>query len=520
MRHLLDGRVPHHIQAPPLVSDAETDSFPFRFVLRAIPLDLGDDLSRELAYITTANNGRQQNYSNELIEKGLPDHWTWDPDDSGNGHHIYINSETGDESTVHPARFHIPDDDGPTTLPPGWERRLDGWGNLFFVDHNTQRAVREDPRSNTKIDQRTGLPQGWNRIRDHSGQPYFYNVLGKMVLGTYSASFMNEKSVKGKAILSRVPKNGEDPHTLDMRSRPRDRLPDSKKAKAAEKRIRRMTKNEKQHYYELFATAPKKSPLFITLDEALEHCKAFKVPSPVVRDILFQTDSDRDRKWDCDEYAAALHAIRVTMEKNFHESRKSVPTQDERRAYYAMFECAKSADALVMTLDEVIDMCKAFALPKDLVEGIWARADANWDRHYDPNEFAVGMHQIMKEVERREGTSLTSHNQAVMSQLPAGTQEQTADKLEALRMNVVNPSMGPSETSGSFGDKQTQPMGSGDLSAEFTGMNITGVEATSNALLHDIANHDQQEAQPEVKSTSESTNGGKTARLLSAKPSV
>ncbi|KAI1332851.1 hypothetical protein F5Y16DRAFT_356748 [Xylariaceae sp. FL0255] len=64
------------------------------------------------------------------------------------------------DTTVRPSSFYDESSEYSVKLPPGWDRRLDSWGNLFFVDKNTKVAVREDPRFNTRTQgcQNVGIP--------------------------------------------------------------------------------------------------------------------------------------------------------------------------------------------------------------------------------------------------------------------------------------------------------------------------------------------------------------------------
>ena len=374
-----------------------------RFFLNSLYLDLMDDLSGELACIEIGNGGKRLTYSDELIDRSLPEDWTWDPDDTGKGHHVYISAQTGERSTVHPARFGDPD----IPLLPGWDRRLDAWGNLFFVDHNTKNAVREDPRWNPDIDKDTGLPLGWKAVLDHAGKTFYYREFGKMVHGTYVPQTMQNKSLRGKKILKRVPVEGEDPHLLDLNARPRDQARVQERARIAteaeKRKIRDMTDEEKRHYYSLFSAASKEDDLFITFAEAMAHCQGFGLPSGIIPGILTKSDDNQDKRLDVDEYATALHRIRVAIENEFATHEISPPTEEENAVYHEMFKQAKKPDQLVLTLDEVLELCKSYELPKDLTDRVWANADANNDQHYSPNEFAKGMHQVIKEYERREG---------------------------------------------------------------------------------------------------------------------
>lgn len=362
--------------------------------------------------LQTGNNGGPIQYSNAVIGKGLPKHWTFDPDDTGNGHHIYIDGEIGIESetTVHPSRFYDETSDCPTQLPPGWDRRLDSWGNLFFVDKNTKIAVREDPRFDPKIDQNTGLPIGWHSIKDHTNdRSFFYTNIGKIIVGTYLAPSMNDRSLRGKTILSDIPKNGQDPHLLARRDRPRDRRRDVEKQKReqekARSRGRKMTGEEKQQYSRLFEEAPKANPHFISLGEATEHCKSFQISPTTALVILVKSDSDHDQQLDCDEYATALHSIRLHLENEFQNNPILPATAQQKTSYHGLFAKAEKARSHVMTVDEVWEYSQSLGLPDDLVKSTWERNDTNQDQLYNPNEFANGFHELTCEFQRRSGKS-------------------------------------------------------------------------------------------------------------------
>jgi len=370
-------------------------------------LDLGDELSREYVRLSIGNNGLPIPYSQEVLAQSLPQDWTLDPDFDGQGHCVYLDysTEPDGQYSVHPSRFFDISGDSPTALPPGWDRRLDTWGNLFFVDHNTRSAVREDPRFNRKIDQLTGLPQGWHKITDHNDMPFFYWLIGKRILGTYDPANMTNKSVQGKFKLRSVPTAGTDPYTVATSDLPRDLAIARKEQEAAKLRPREMTDEEKHHYDAHFAAVPKADTVFISLIEALEHCKSFTIQPAVAYQILLQTDSDHDCKWDVDEYSDALHGIRVYLEKFFRDNPIQPPTPQQKAYYHAMFTNWKKSDSLRMTREEVVAGCKSTGLPEVLIEAIWERADANHDRFYNPNEFAEGMHRIVEEVNRRKGMS-------------------------------------------------------------------------------------------------------------------
>ena len=143
-----------------------------------VPYDLADNVSLELAKHLNSTGRGWNACSDELIDKSLPSRWRFERDKSGKGRHSYLDTMTGVYQTVHPARFFVEDDPTPIGLPPGWKRRIDAWGSLFFVDDNTESATREDPRFNLDVDEDTGLPQGWHRISDHRGKRFLLRGRG------------------------------------------------------------------------------------------------------------------------------------------------------------------------------------------------------------------------------------------------------------------------------------------------------------------------------------------------------
>nr|KAF6330104.1 itchy E3 ubiquitin protein ligase [Myotis myotis] len=57
-------------------------------------------------------------------------------------------------------------------LPPGWEKRTDGNGRVYFVNHNTRITQWEDPRSQGQLNEKP-LPEGWEMRFTVDGIPYF-----------------------------------------------------------------------------------------------------------------------------------------------------------------------------------------------------------------------------------------------------------------------------------------------------------------------------------------------------------
>ncbi|KAG8446212.1 hypothetical protein GDO86_013894 [Hymenochirus boettgeri] len=57
-------------------------------------------------------------------------------------------------------------------LPAGWEKRTDGNGRVYFVNHATRTTQWEDPRSQGQLNEKP-LPEGWEMRFTVDGIPYF-----------------------------------------------------------------------------------------------------------------------------------------------------------------------------------------------------------------------------------------------------------------------------------------------------------------------------------------------------------
>ena len=300
---------------------------------------------------------------------------------------------------MHPARYYDPDSDIPSRLPHGWDRRLDSWGNLFFVDHHTKQAVREDPRFSRKVDQDTGLPFGWRKVQDHRNEPFFYFLRGKVVVGTDVPSAMNSKSMDGKMRLRRAPTNGEDPAQLRDRTSREIEMENAQKAAASF--VPTMRPEERVTYYRLFGEARKANSFFVTLEEALQYCETFSLPPGTIRDIFSRTDTNRDAQWNIDEFSEALHAIKFELERKFANSGPSSMTDEERQTYHASFEVHKHPDQPVFRSREIAAACQEYSLSLDKLKRIWKHADSNNDGRWNIDEFANAMHETVTEGERQ-----------------------------------------------------------------------------------------------------------------------
>ena len=283
----------------------------------------------------------------DLISNSLSEDWEFEVVLKPHGIR-YINTLEKWASTVHPARFHNPDSKLSDQLPEAWDRRLDSWGNIFFVDKHTKTATRQDPRFNEKVDQTTGLPIGWRKILDHDDKPFFYKNKGKMIIGTKKPESMMTKNMTGsKHFLEREPKDGEKPVISEAGLRLRGRQYKTSKPQVS-------------------AEVSKSAPP----SDSVEH-KTEETPT-----------KDVDRGTEAKASPDIGH--------------------EERIKWYTMFASALKPQQACITLEEALDQCKAFELPDDLVQEIWERSDANHDRQIDINEYANAMHEIMFTLAKQE----------------------------------------------------------------------------------------------------------------------
>ena len=323
-----------------------------------LPWDLDDDVSRELVELLIGASGhvrRPDDY--EAIMRNLPEEWYSRISSPGQNIH-YINIDEAWRSTVHPARFTDPKSEVSNHLPDGWDRRLDSWGNLFFVDHHTKSAVRENPRFNKKVDQNTGLPMGWRSIKDLKNTEFFFRKQGRMIVGTYDATTLNSKDLRNKMFIDGEPRDGEEPKmsdtgrellgetgTVQVHTAPPFCPPPAAaltssapvvdslvEAQIANNRVTEavgsspaattraslppMTENEKAKYYAMFDAAHKESKWFINKEEAMEQSHAFGLPPNIAKDIWKRSDANHDRRWNIDEYANAIHEIMIETGKH------------------------------------------------------------------------------------------------------------------------------------------------------------------------------------------------------------
>ena len=108
---------------------------------------------------------------------------------------------------MHP--IYLLDDKDSATIPSGWDYRLDTWGGLFYIDHNTCTARRQHPKYDATIDLSTGLPQGWERSTDHNAVEYFFE--SATLLATYQGGSIKADNRKMTFALERRPTPGAIP---------------------------------------------------------------------------------------------------------------------------------------------------------------------------------------------------------------------------------------------------------------------------------------------------------------------
>ena len=284
-------------------------------------------------------NGSPSPPDHNGIQSLLPESWRLEPMEKP--HQIlYINLDEEWTSTVHPARFHDHRNEISDRLPEGWDRRLDSWGNLFYVDHITKSATRKDPRFNKDVDPESGLPKGWKKIKDYKGRDFYFQKQGRMILGTYKPSSLRAKYItSSQHFIEKEPKDGEKPMISQAGQKLRGKLPKTAPAHSPSSHSSHanplmtfqdgslstvwpkdtsppvLTEEEKLKWYTMFDGATKSHEEYITLEEALDQSKAFRFPQNVVEEIWKKSDANHDRRWDKDEYATAMHILNeVTAE--------------------------------------------------------------------------------------------------------------------------------------------------------------------------------------------------------------
>ena len=301
-----------------------------------MPWDLDDDVSKTLVELLIGPNGTRTTDDYEAIARSLPDEW-YCRKLPGSQNILYVNATEAWKSTVHPARFTDPQSEVSHQLPAGWDRRLDSWGNLFFVDHHTSR---EDPRFSRKVDQDTGLPTGWHSIKDRKDREFFFRRQGRMIVGTYNTGTLNSKDLRHKIFIDTEPKSGEEPKISDMGreflgeteseemhtthrppveadviNRQAFKAADSSSTVPLTVDPSPMTEDEKAKYYAMFEAANKESKWFINSEEAMEQSHAFGLPPGIAIDIWNKSDANHDQRWNIDEYANAMHEIMIQTGK-------------------------------------------------------------------------------------------------------------------------------------------------------------------------------------------------------------
>jgi hypothetical protein len=358
------------------------------------------------------NGGKRSYYSADLIQRELPP--DWGIEEHVSGHHRYFHYLDDVYYTVHPARFFNQDDEnkGSIKLPPGWDRRLDQWGNLFFVDHNTKSASRNDPRFNRLVDQDTGLPMGWKRIKDNKGRDFFFSAKSKIVEGTYEPSVMNSKSLSRKNFLIRIPVEGDHPADLIRRrktSRGSNEAPLLATAPQTKfivpEKITEATQEENAQYLQLFLKTSRQSVSRITKEEAIAQCKDFGLPDHIILAVLESSDADRNQLWNADEYADALHKMRFIVESQFKDQGIRPISVEEIEKYTLVYEAYIPPGQVKMTSENVRSVSKDWKLPQRVIDEIWVNSDANKDGEWNVDEFVNAFHQGIQEMNRREGRS-------------------------------------------------------------------------------------------------------------------
>jgi hypothetical protein len=385
------------------------------------PYDLSDELTTEFVQSWRGNMGTPMKYTDTAIDDSLPDDWTWDRDHSGRGNHKYTDRKSGVSYTVHPARFYRIGDESPT-LPPGWDRRLDSLGNLFFVDHHTKSTTRQDPRYNPRIDKRSGLPSGWNKINDKNGADFFYREIGIQLIGTYNPSTLNSKSMDDKYCISRAPVDGELPLEMDKEqgdladTAANDSVQDRDTPSPAPDLLKSedlppISPDQRKLYYRVFESASKNvlgevHPR-ISLEVAMAQMSQFEVPERLARAVLSWADKDNNGLWNPEEYAQALHMIRNMLEKNYSEDGIPPINDDLEGIYSVAFKTVQRPGQILLDFDDVKRTCQHWSLPQEHIRELWLQSDLTGMKQWNFDDFVAGYHRGEVENKRQMSTFLT-----------------------------------------------------------------------------------------------------------------
>ena len=173
---------------------------------------------------------------------------------------------------------------------------------MFYVDHLTKSATREDPRFNKDVNPENGLPKGWSKIKDDKGNYFYFQKQGRMILGTYKPSSLTTKYItSSQKFLEKEPKDGEKPVISRAGQKLRSKSPNTASAPFPSSQPSHanslmtvqdeslntvwpkdtspvLTEEEKLRWYTMFDGATKSHEEYITLDEALGQSKAFGSP--------------------------------------------------------------------------------------------------------------------------------------------------------------------------------------------------------------------------------------------------
>lgn len=362
-------------------------------------------MSVQLAAALIGKEGKRSEVSTEVIDRSLAQGWLWVQDQKGGRVHKYINiKERYYASTVHPSYFWRSDDPESSRLPPNWDRRLDSWGNLFYVDHSTKQATRQDPRFNPELDRATGLPTGWRMTYDtRKKSNFFYLETGSSIIGTYEPDGMRSKSVTGKCILRRVPYAGEDIRALLT---PEQLDPVQFRMEGFRIRVVPMTEAERIVYSELFFNAPKANEHIITEEGALAQCGEFFLPEFQVRTILYYNQRVHNGLWSLQEYCNALHMMKCRLMQASSSELFRPKTKQDLEEYCDLFDRVYHANDRFMTRSELEGVCRRLRVGESLSERYTSEiindADWNGDHKWRVAQFVDVIHRLCLEICRRQ----------------------------------------------------------------------------------------------------------------------
>ncbi|KAF4634399.1 hypothetical protein G7Y89_g3712 [Cudoniella acicularis] len=333
-----------------------------------LPLDLDDICSVELANALFVDREAPL----DDIQASLPSGWQ-DLFDNDTGRPMYIFSSPGERSwktTVHPTYF-CSNKQSPR-LPPGWDYRLDSWGNIFYVSHHTSSAQKLHPEEDVMVDSTTGLPLGWKEITDHNGIRYYFHRA--TLRATYQGSSINSESEDQTFVLQHAPRTGEVPPIKKALPSPAGGRSLTKE-QAAE--VGTFTPEQVNEFKRVFSLFDQNNDGDITAKELGDVMRSLgQSPSESeLQDIVDEGDIDKDGTIDFTEFLLMMAS-----------KSKDVDPEEELRAAFNVFDRDHNGVISAAELREVMISLGETLTPAELDE-IMREVDADGNGTIDFEEF-------------------------------------------------------------------------------------------------------------------------------------